>query len=192
MTTEKISALANALLNNPKKPENLRLLLITEKGFIRAYYDRISVVSTGEEYGIIRTLKYNRGDILDIFSKLEFFINEFIQLNMLGSRSEKALMLDHILEHVDFFSRIKLLNKWNIIDKKMMSLFMETKQVRNGLAHKWHINEVKYKDKKFKKNFQTFKNDIEEIWKELIEIYKSEQDKIDVNSILKEIELINK
>lgn len=43
-----------------------------------------------QEYATIRNLQLDRGKILDIFSKLEFFVNEFIQAELLGLFSPKA------------------------------------------------------------------------------------------------------
>jgi len=57
-----------------------------------------------QEYATIRNLQLDRGKILDIFSKLEFFVNEFIQAELLGLFSPKADYLGDILEYVDFFS----------------------------------------------------------------------------------------
>lgn len=95
--------------------------------------------------------------------------------------SDKAYLLDDTLEYVDLFSRIKLLQKWNILDKRadanIINLFNELKQVRNGSAHRWKESEVNYKNQKLTLNIQQFKEDLEEVWKTLIQKYMQEKDR---------------
>jgi hypothetical protein len=175
-----------------KIPTTLRLFLITEKEYIRIYCGSMSSSHHAEEFGFIRNLRFERGPILDLFSKLEFFVNEIIQLKILGPNSDKGLMLDKILTNVDFFSRVKLLNEFGIVDRTLQGLLMETKQVRNGFAHVWDENGVFYKNVPIKKNFVQFKKDMEKAWKSLLEIYMIEQKRIDIKGIITQLKEINK
>ena len=139
---EEVIKLLNGIENFP---ENHRLFLITDKSYIRIYYGIITSSWTAEEFYEIRSLRLERGEILELFSKLEFIVNELIQLKILGANSDKGKNLDDILENVDLFSRIRLLNKWGIIDKSVNGKLMHVKQVRNGFAHAWGKEEVRYK-----------------------------------------------
>ena len=184
---KKVLELSKAIINAKKFPQNLRLFLITETQFIRLYYGKLNASIWGEGSSYVKSLRLDRGQILDLFSKLEFFINEFILLRILGPNSPKGLLLDDILENVDFFSRIRILNKWNVIDNALLGLLLQTKQVRNGFAHAWDESEVMYKAKPIRKMFAQFKKDMEQIWKKLLEIYKIEQAKIDIESIIRQL-----
>jgi hypothetical protein len=108
-----------------------------------------------QEHVIIRELKPERGDILDIFSKLEFLVNELIQAKLLSLFSPDASFLEDVLENVDLFSRIRLPQQWGIIGNKLWAIMMNLKQVRNGLAHKWKEAEVNYKGKKITQKLYT-------------------------------------
>jgi hypothetical protein len=69
-----------------------------------------------QEHVIIRELKPERGDILDIFSKLEFLVNELIQAKLLSLFSPDASFLEDVLENVDLFSRIRLPQQWELLE----------------------------------------------------------------------------
>ena len=69
---------------------------------------------------------------------------------------------------------------------------MKTKQVRNGLAHRWDEKEVEYKEKPLCKNLSQFIEDMIYIWNELIKVYDKQQNKINIKSIINEIQELNK
>jgi len=188
---DKFNELIKIIFSSRKLPSNLRLFLITEKEYIRIYYGRITTSHFAEEYGFIRSLRFERGDILDMFSKLEFFVNELFQLKILGPSSDKGFMLDKLLENIDFFSRIRLLKEFGIIDGVLFNLLMQAKQVRNGFAHAWDENEVIYKGGLIKAKFLEFKQDMEKVWKNLLDIYKTEQEKIDIQGIINQLKELN-
>jgi hypothetical protein len=176
----KIMELEGILRNQKEKWPNLRLFLITPNIWLRLYHGNLETQHQLQEHAIIRGLKPQRGDILDIFSKIEFLVNELIQAKILGLFSPDAPFLEDVLENVDLFSRIKLLQQWGIIDNKLCGMTMNLKQVRNGLAHKWKESEVNYKGKKITQSFVQFKHDLEEVWIGLVGAYmKEQQSKID-------------
>jgi hypothetical protein len=152
-------------------PKNLRLFLIDEDAYIWIYKGELEY-AIGHNYRVF-LLNLNRGKILDLFSKLEFIVNEIIQLELLGFNSEKSYLLDDILENVDLFSRIRLLKEWNVIDNTLLNQLMQIKQVRNGFAHAWKIKTVKYKGDLIKKKFGEFRDDMNSIVTNLILIYNS-------------------
>lgn len=185
---EKINELGKLILSG-KFPANLRLFLITDTEYLRIYKGKVEM--NHFPFGFVKGLKLDRGNILDFFSKVEFFINEIIQLKLLGFNSDKYGMLDDVLENVDLFSRIKILNDWKIIDDKLKNKFNETKKVRNGFAHLWSESEIEYQGKPIKETFPKFKSDMEEIWTQLLKIYSVEQKKIDIDKLLTEIKALN-
>ena len=108
---DKVKELAQLILETKVVPKDLRLFLIGEDYWVRIYYGEFSIRVGASEYEVVSNLNLDRGAILDVFAKLEFFINEVIQLKLLGSGHEKGRMLDAILEYVDFFSRIRFLKE---------------------------------------------------------------------------------
>ncbi len=152
-----------------KRKDINRLFLADSYGFIRIYKDNIS---SGETlYGVVRNIDLDRGEILDVFTKLEFLINEIMQLKLLGFNSEKSFMLDDLLVSADLYSRVKILEEWGIINRKVSNLIMQTKRVRNGFAHSWGNEEVYYKGERIESNFSKFKDDLEYVWLELLRTY---------------------
>ncbi len=191
---DKISELVRAIYSLEKNssisfPQDLRLFLISDKSYIRIYNKKMSACyyESTEYFHLGKHLRCDRGAILDIFSKLEFIINEFIRLKFLDVNSDDGYMLDDLLENVDLFTRVKLLNKWKIIDNRLKELIIQTKQVRNGFAHAWDKAEVYYKGKQIQTNLSQFRNDMHKILDKLIDIYMKEQEKIDVEAIIENI-----
>jgi|SRR3989338_3712556 len=193
MVEEKVLKLVKLIQSHKVRyiPANLRLFIISEKEYLRITNRGINSSWHTDDFGIGETFRCEREHILDLFAKLEFFVNEIIRLKLLGWENPNHQMLEEILEYTDFFSRIKLLNNWGIIDKKLLGLLVETKQTRNGLAHKWSVDEVNYKGVQLIKNFEKFKEDMKLIWKGLLECYKGEQEKIDFDKLIKELEDLN-
>ncbi|MBD3397874.1 hypothetical protein GF412_01855 [Candidatus Micrarchaeota archaeon] len=175
-----------------KIPENIRLFMITEKMYVRIYRGKVAWRLLSEEFEFVRKLECERGEILDLFSKMEFLVNELIQLQLLGANSAEAGKLDDLLGNVDFFSRLKMLRKWGALDNKTVEMVNQTRQVRNGFAHAWGTAEVRYKEKPIEENFGKFKQDMEEIWKALVDVYSIEQKKYDVSGIFRRIREENK
>ena len=174
-----------------KIPEHIRLFMITEKMYVRIYKGKATWKLQEEEFGIVKSLECERGDILDLFSKMEFLVNELIQLRVLGANSKNAEMMDDLLSGIDLFGRVKLLRKWGMLENKHAEMLNQARQVRNGFAHAWGVEEVLYKEKPIEKNFHLFKKDMEGIWEALVAAYSLEQKKYDVSGIFREIQEYN-
>ena len=170
-----------------KIPEDIRLFMITKTMYVRIYRGKVTWKLLTEELEFVKKMKCERGEILDLFSKMEFMINELIQLNLLGANNQESAKLDDALAYVDFFSRLRLLKKWGILDNSTVEMLNQTKQVRNGFAHAWGVEEILYKEKPIEKNFQAFTLDMEKIWEALVEVYMVEQKKYDIDSIFDKI-----
>jgi hypothetical protein len=183
MSIESKMAEVETLLRKQKERwKGMRLFLVTHNSWLRLYDDKnLERHYEAIEYVIIKRLQPRRGEILDIFAKLEFLTNQLMQAKLLGLFSSNMSLLDDVLEYVDFFSTIKLLQNWNILDTKtdgeIINIFNQLKQVRNGLAHKWKETEVNYRGIKITENMDQFRQDLEIVWKRLIALYMQEQDK---------------
>lgn len=62
---------------------------------------------------------------------------------------------------------------------------MALKQVRNGLAHEWLIEEVLFRNKPLKHNFEEFKRYLSESWMTLLNRYQEVQKVVDIDAISK-------
>lgn len=175
-----------------KIPPHIRLFMITESMYVRIYKGKASWKLQSEEFEVVGSLKCERGDILDLFSKMEFLVNELIILEMLGAGSAEAYRMDDVLAQIDFFGRLRLLRKWGVLDGRLVESLNQAKQVRNGFAHSWGVEEVLYKEKPVEENFGAFKKDMKEAWGGLVEVYKEKQKKYDVRKIFGEIREYNR
>jgi hypothetical protein len=185
----KLRELADIIENANYFPKNIRLFLITDESYISIFGRKISTTySLDADVFHVTYLRCDRGLILDIFSKIEFFLNEIIILTVLGFKMEdgvydKNILLGDILDNVDLFSKVRMLNKWKILNNDLLNLFMQIRQVRNGFAHVWDKDEILYRGIKIKNNFNKFKEDVSKVCFQLLEIYKSLQDKIDFDAL---------
>jgi len=62
---------------------------------------------------------------------------------------------------------------------------MALKQVRNGLAHEWLIDEVMFRNKPLRQNFEEFRNYLGDSWMLLLRRYQEIQKIIDIDAIRK-------
>ena len=101
-------------------------------------------------------------------------------------------MVVDIIIKISITARISLLNDWKIIGnnfaKKLKTLFV----VRNGFAHKFNVRDIIYGRTELNKSFDIFTSDLRDAWSQLVQIYSEEQEKIDVEKIIKEIEDLKK
>lgn len=132
-----------------------------------------------ENATIARISRPDRGKILDIFAKIEYLVNQLIIVKILGFLSKRVFLIDEILQNVEFFSRIRILQKWGILDNSETNNIIQLKQVRNGFAHKWSASDIMYKGKSLedKANFEIFRKDLINVWNMIIEKYILEEEK---------------
>src|SRR5579863_2701230 len=76
----------------------LRLFIITPNKWLRVYKGHFERYQASAQLSFIRNLRPDRAYILNLFAKLEFITNEFIQARFLGLFSEKAYEFDDLLE----------------------------------------------------------------------------------------------
>jgi len=162
-------------LPTSKKP---RLLIITDEQILWCYGNHLEKHTFIKPHGIITHLGLERGRILEIFSKIEFIINELI-FAFIKPEREKGKNLDEILNCLDLFTKIKLLKQWSIIDNKLFGKLMAVKEVRNGMAHIWSNWDIKYRSRSIEQNFFQFRDDLLYVWKELVVRNQENQPNID-------------
>ncbi len=84
----------------------------TKDGYIRIHKGEFHKhMEFQEDATINRIRRPDRGKILDIFAKFEYLVNQLIIVKILGFLSERVFLIDEILQNVELFSRIKILQK---------------------------------------------------------------------------------
>jgi hypothetical protein len=123
-----------------------------------------------------------RGDILAFFSRLEGLVREMIQARISGLylSSAKAEEFDEILQKAGFNNCITLLKDWGMIKGKLRKKIGNLTGIRNRLAHSWDERDVFY-DKKarimLKDKIVEFREEVKEVWLELIKIHRKAEAK---------------
>jgi len=169
-------------------PKDIHFFFISTDSVMRIGGGELSISSYAEEFGFIINLSLNRESIIDVFAKLEYFINEFIQLKFYGTSFGHITALDEILEHLALDRRLRLIKKWGFISGPLLNKLTQVIKVRNQSAHIWNIKRAIYKDKEKilsnKNVFEGFKNDLKFIFEQLIKRYEQEQEKIDIEKYI--------
>ncbi len=178
------------LLNQIPQNQRPNLLIYLDNEFIISYKGILKSAYSRYKNEDVRNYDFNeRGDVLEFFTNIEYLINKIIiaYLKIDYTNNEKA---DALLNTSDLFYKVKLLNEWGLFSSKDTELFFCLKSIRNGFAHTWVIESIKYKGKSYKQNISKFNEDAAIIWKLLLNIYKKYQ--IDIDEIIEKLELRNK
>lgn len=186
---DKIKDFGDLFFGNPyvPVPKKLRLFLVVE--------DRYLYINNGQvQYAEFAPIDINwknvpeRGDLLDRFAKFEFLINELIRLTITEALSKKSDMLLDIIKNQNIRMKIDFLKKWKLIDSKLAKKLYNLFDVRNGLAHKFDHADVTYNNEilSIHTAWRLFRQDVKESWIGLVNVYRKEEEKIDLVA-LKEI-----
>jgi hypothetical protein len=168
-----------------KRDLDLRLLIITPRQWLRVYNGDMRLNHEIIEFGSIEKLgtgREMRGDILAFFSRLEGLVREMIQARISGLylSSAKAEEFDEILQKAGFNNCITLLKDWGMIKGKLRKKIGNLTGIRNRLAHSWDERDVFY-DKKarimLKDKIVEFREEVKEVWLELIKIHRKAEAK---------------
>lgn len=180
LTNEQFTGIERIIEKNRNDLGNVRLLMITPTRWLRLYKGEISRSPENLEHELFSNLEeIDRGKILDIFSKIEFLVNEMIQTKVIGYDVDRSYLLDSILENISFSTKLSLLKEWGLFEGYEDRIFYKIKaimNVRNRLAHQWSPTESEYKKRPLIQVFSDFKKDLKKCWIDLIEIYSKEQD----------------
>lgn len=131
---------------------------------------------------------HSRGKILEIFSKIEFIMNEIITIHFSTQHPEQ---FKEILDSMSFARKIKMLSKWSYIGKDERKLIESLKGVRNDFAHTWS-GSIYYNGHSLDRgdSFDEFKMDLEKFWSCLLIAYKKVQP--DLDKVINAVEEIRK
>ena len=170
---------------HPTIPEDFSLFLITEETYVRIHKGNIDIGKNYVDTVVLdpKKLSLDRGQILSVFSKMEFLLNELIHLLVIDYSEIKREKFNDVLENVNLHRIIELLRKWGLITNSQRNQLQKLKSVRNGFAHAWDYKEVFYKGQRIDKNFDKFKEELKASWLLLVEIYKEQQKKVNLDEI---------
>lgn len=132
---------------------------------------------------ILNTNRIDRWKLLDAFSKIEFLLGYIIFAKVNNYENidffDRTFYIEwkDIIDSLNFHKRIKFIESWKLIKdpeiKKKFSKIYLLKDVRNQVAHLVNINEIIYSNVLLKTQLDELKEDINEIWNILLEIYNS-------------------
>lgn len=162
-----------------------KVLLVTDTELIWISHDYTYTELVRDKSEWMANLRVDRGDILERFALIEVVVDELIKLKVAGNDKIRKIYLDDILEKIDLFSRLNLMKEWGVIDETQYGHLMALKQVRNGLAHEWLIEEVMFRNKPLRDNFEEFKRYLGESWMMLLSRYQEVQKIVDIDAISK-------
>ena len=166
-------------------PDHIRLFLADEKKAL--YINKGSVQSPSTAFGMMESIRADRGSVLESFANFEFLIIEFVRLKVAGFEYNKKLI--DIIQSLSARQRIQILGKWKVIDRDFTNKLNGLFDIRNLTAHSVMKEEIEYNNKYIfnVKNFAFFKKEMQETWNKLIEEYNKMTEQIDFSELIQEI-----
>lgn len=166
-------------------PNHIRLFLTDEKKAL--YINKGSVQSPSTAFGMMESIRADRGSVLEAFANFEFLIIEFVRLKVAGFEYNKKLI--DIIKVLSAKQRIRILATWKVIDRDFANKLNGLFDIRNLTAHSVMKEEIEYNNKYIfnSKNFVFFKNEMQETWNRLIEEYNKMTEQIDFSELIQEI-----
>ena len=183
--------LVKFLKKQNKLPKNFRLYIISKQH----YFLNDGVLKAGFDSKL--SVENNRDSVLSAFSKMAFIFDEIMRLRIVGySHNQNSIELMYLLHLIPVNRKIRTFLDWKLFSpeyaREMSRLFL----VRSSTIHCVSLDEVVYMpDKKFtlsdKKGFDLFKKDLIKAWKNLLDVYVTEQEQIPWEILAKEINSSN-
>lgn len=166
-----------------------RLLLIAKNGYFRLHKGQSENSLNISEPFSVRNLKFDRGEIIKVFSQIEFIINEILLIQSVGNISKTSSLVESFLDEISLDRKFEILRKHErVITNKYKDKFSNLKKVRNSFAHTWKDSSVEYLDKILTPQYEeevgedvffVFKKDLTEIIELLLNILRSQQESLD-------------
>ena len=165
--------------------KKIRLYVVTEN---KHYLMDQGIVRKGFDSSI--TLKKNRDSVLSAFSKMAFLFDELIRIRIVGySNSENSNELLYLLNLIPINRKIRTFLDWKVFGPDFTRNMSRLFEVRNDTMHCISINDVQYVPKNTislasESGFNKFSQDFQNAWRQLLEIYTVEQEKLNFENIL--------
>ncbi|AVJ57052.1 hypothetical protein C5610_12620 [Idiomarina sp. OT37-5b] len=207
---ETVEELIELWRSDPLKMKDLRVFVIEEKFIFRFVNRRFKKTHHINEFGYASINKLDRGKILSIFAKLEFLVNECINLflhsvkpNLTGKvkyfkdnpKAENLVLtvspiyqseLPSMIQDIPFKSRIEYIERLGIIDNDRKMAMLDLASTRNFLAHEWEEKLCEYKERMLKEKsvLNDFSIDIRSSFETLVNCYVELQGKVGYKELL--------
>lgn len=173
-----------------KISQKVRLYIIDKN---RHYFLNDGVLKNGFDSKLDVTK--NRDSVLSAFSKMAFLFDEIIRLRIVThSNQTNSKELLYLLNLVPINRKIRTFLDWNVFGPEYTRDMSRLFEVRNDTVHCVSLDEVKYNPKNSfllsdVNGFKKFKTDLYKAWNDLLKIYVTEQAKIDLDALSKELKI---
>ena len=177
--------LYNEIFSGSGIPKHIRLFIVGEKKAL--YVNDGNAEGPSTAFGMMKSIRMDRGSVLHAFANFEFITIEFMRFILIGfERNEKLIK---IISRMNFNQRIDYLNSWTSIDNALSKKLKKLFKIRNALAHTIMDAEVIYNGKTLfaYKNFDDFKDEMQDVWNEFIEEYNKTMHTFDFSDLINEI-----
>jgi hypothetical protein len=173
-----------------KKSQKARLYIIDKN---KHYFLNNGILKNG--FDSILTITKNRDSVLSAFSKMAFLFDEIIRLRIVTySNQNDSKELLYLLNLIPINRKIRTFLDWGVFEPEYTRDMSRLFEVRNDTVHCVSLDEVIYNPKNSislssVNGFKKFKIDMDKAWKNLLNIYVLEQEKIDWTTLYKELKL---
>ena len=170
------------LINNKKISPSIRAYIIYKNKHYFVYNGKLE-----DGFDSRQKIEKNRDSVLSIFSKMSFLFDEIIRLRIVGFQNdESGSELLYLLNLVPVNRKIRTLYDWKVFDPKFTQILSRLFDARNSILHCISLDDVRYVPDgdillSTNSGFKQFSKNLEKAWKDLIEIYKIQQNKIELN-----------
>ena len=183
------SEFIKSIQNHKKFPKNIRVYLVSKKHF----FINKGILKNGFESKLV--IENNRDNVLSAFSKMAFIFDEIMRLRIVGfSHNQNSIELMYLLHLIPVNQKIRTFLDWKLFSSEFARDMSRLFLVRSATTHCVSLNEVEYiPDKKILlseiRGFNTFKKDMVKAWKNLLDVYVLEQEKMSWDELTQELKL---
>ena len=170
------------LINKEKIPTSIRAYIIYKN---KHYFVCDGKLENG--FDSKQKIEKTRDSVLSKFSKMSFLFDEIIRLRITGFQNDgSSSELLYLLNLVPMNRKIRTLYDWKVFDPKFTQILSRLFDARNSILHCISLDDVRYVPDgdillSTNSGFKQFSKNLEKAWKDLIEIYKIQQNKIELN-----------
>ena len=168
------------LLNEKNVPSSIRAYIIHKN---KHHFVCDGKLEAGFESK--QKIEKNRDSVLSLFSKMSFLFDEIIRLRIVGLQNdESGSELLYLLNLIPINRKIRTLYDWKVFDPKFTQILSRLFDARNSITHCVSLDDAKYvPDNNISlstnSGFRQFSKNLEKAWKDLVEIYKIQQNMVE-------------
>jgi hypothetical protein len=174
---EKVQRLFEIYRKTTSRPQNLRIFVIGRDHFLRIVNGRFSYSLYGNEYGYANVTTLDRGKILAVFAKLEFLLDECLNIFFISPADQKTKELADMIKRLPFRQRIDAAKDYALIGASLEKKLKDLSATRNILAHEWDERSATFRKQPLtdESTFLSFQKCLLSAFVSLVDIYKELQ-----------------